>query len=197
MGSETLTSTSYLVLGLVGWLQPATPYDLKQAVADTVGNFWPFPHTQLYSEPARLTELRLLAEERERSGRRRRSYRLTESGQEALGKWLSEPTEQPSEYRDIGLLKLFFSGLGEKAAVAKLAQQQIQAHEQRLQFFKEIQAAAFSGEPKWTERCGEESLSSDEASKAARLRTLAMGFELEEAALRFWHSVAQDETLSA
>jgi len=50
-----LTSVSYLVLGLVGRAGSATPYDLKRRVGESIGNFWPFPHSQLYSEPARPT----------------------------------------------------------------------------------------------------------------------------------------------
>ena len=34
--------------------QPASPYDLKRAVALGVGQFWSLPHTQLYSECERL-----------------------------------------------------------------------------------------------------------------------------------------------
>jgi hypothetical protein len=49
-----LTTTSYIVLGLLSFSGPATPYDLKQMVAATVGHFWSLPHSQLYSEPTRL-----------------------------------------------------------------------------------------------------------------------------------------------
>src|SRR5688572_20466911 len=65
-----LGPTSYLVLGIVALRGPSTPYDLKRFVQLTVGNFWPFPHTQLYAEPARLAEAGLLEETREETGRR-------------------------------------------------------------------------------------------------------------------------------
>ena len=39
---------SYLVLGIVAVRGPSTSYDLKRFVQLTIGNFWPFPHTQLY-----------------------------------------------------------------------------------------------------------------------------------------------------
>ena len=61
-----LTPTSYLVLGLVGHLGSATSYDLKQAVAGTIGGFWSVPHSQLYAEPARLARVGFLTEERGR-----------------------------------------------------------------------------------------------------------------------------------
>ena len=61
-------------------MQPASPYDLKRAVAMGVRQFWSLPHTQLYSECARLAEAGLLLERREESGGRRRIYRLTKAG---------------------------------------------------------------------------------------------------------------------
>ena len=68
---------SYLVLGIVALRGPSTSYDLKRFVQLTIGNFWPFPHTQLYAEPARLAEAGLLEETREETGRRRRYYSIT------------------------------------------------------------------------------------------------------------------------
>ena len=67
-----LTPTSYIVLGLLEAADgEATPYDLKQAVAASVGNFWSIPHSQLYAEPERLARAGYLTEERETHGRRR------------------------------------------------------------------------------------------------------------------------------
>ena len=71
---------SYLVLGIVALRGPSTSYDLKRFVQLSIGHFWPFPHTQLYAEPARLAEAGLLEETREESGRRRRFYAITEPG---------------------------------------------------------------------------------------------------------------------
>ena len=42
--------------GLVGQAGEATPYDLKQIVAATIGNFFSIPHSQLYAEPERLAK---------------------------------------------------------------------------------------------------------------------------------------------
>jgi PadR family transcriptional regulator AphA len=60
MSSPRLTETSYIVLGLLEKAQPATPYDLKQLAQVSTVNFWALPHTQLYTECARLTEQGLL-----------------------------------------------------------------------------------------------------------------------------------------
>jgi hypothetical protein len=45
-----LTSTSYLVLGLIEREGPSTPYELKRHVAATIGHFWSFPHAPWGSE---------------------------------------------------------------------------------------------------------------------------------------------------
>ena len=78
--SERLTPTSYLVLGLLAREGPSTPYDLEQHVRATLGNFWSFPHTLLYSEPPRLAALGLVTETRETEGRRRRVFAITPAG---------------------------------------------------------------------------------------------------------------------
>jgi DNA-binding PadR family transcriptional regulator len=131
MALTRLTPTSYVVLGLIEQMEPASPYDLKLAVAAGVGQFWSLPHTQLYSECARLAEAGLLSERREDSGRRRRIYRLAKDGSEALDRWRGESTGELYELRDAGLLKLFFG-----ADPKTLAPQQLAAHEARLREYE-------------------------------------------------------------
>ena len=133
MAVTKLTPTSYVVLGLIEQMQPASPYDLKRAVAMGVGQFWSLPHTQLYAECTRLAEAGLLAERREDSGRRRRIYRLTKAGVEELDRWRSEPTGELYELRDAGLLKLFFG-----ADPKSLAPPQLEAHGERLREYEEL-----------------------------------------------------------
>src|ERR1044071_1151865 len=111
MSSEQrLSPTSYIVLALIDGAGEATPYDLKQAVALTLGNFWSVPHAQIYAEPERLADAGLRSERREEGGRRRRHYKLTAEGKHVLSEWLAEPTDEMAELRDPGLLKLFFGG---------------------------------------------------------------------------------------
>jgi DNA-binding PadR family transcriptional regulator len=129
-----LTPTSYIVLGLLELCGEATPYELKQAVAVSLGNFWSIQHAQLYSEPERLTGAGYLKERRERSGRRRRRYSLTAKGRRTLDDWRREPTGQLSELRDPGLLKLFFG-----ADQAELAEVQLEAHRRKLAEYEALQ----------------------------------------------------------
>jgi DNA-binding PadR family transcriptional regulator len=122
-----LTPTSFIVLGLLEMSGEATPYELKQAVANTLGEFWSVQHAQLYSEPERLAKAGYVRERREEGGRRRRRYSLTAEGTKALEDWRKTPTDQLSELRDLALLKLFFG-----ADPGALAEAQLDVHQRQL-----------------------------------------------------------------
>jgi PadR family transcriptional regulator, regulatory protein AphA len=128
MSRADLTPVSYVVLGLVARDGPSTPYALKAAVGRGIAHFWQFPHSQIYAETERLARLGLLAEEREQTGRRRRSYRITAEGRAALAAWLAEPTDEPLQVRSLGLLKLFFAQHASPDDVAELARAQAELH---------------------------------------------------------------------
>jgi PadR family transcriptional regulator, regulatory protein AphA len=169
-----LSTTSYVVLGMIAMRGPSTSYDLKRAIGHSVGYFWHFPHAQLYSEPKRLEQLGLLEVEEEDDGRRRRTYTITDTGLSALRSWLAEPTDQHYELRDIAEIKLFFNELAEPDDIKRLAQDQIKQHQDRIAEYEQMQ-----------ERFGHESAIS------RRMVTLGLGLEMEHAALRFWTSLAE------
>lgn len=102
-----LSSTSFVVLGLIRYLGESTPYDLKRAIEQSVENFWPVPHTTFYAEPARLAAAGYLSERREDTGRRRRLYSLTPQGDHALTDWVADEGAAPPQLRDEMMLKLF------------------------------------------------------------------------------------------
>jgi PadR family transcriptional regulator, regulatory protein AphA len=138
----TLTPTSYVVLGLVSLAGEATPYDLKQMVGRSVGHFWSIPHSQLYAEPARLSQAGYLDERRELGGRRRKHYSVTKSGRLALEQWTASGTEEGWELRDPGLLKLFFG-----ADPDTLAAEQLETHRRRLASYEAMMDGAGSAPP--------------------------------------------------
>ncbi len=113
---------------MVEMLQPVTPYELKSFAAQSVVNFWSLPHTQIYTQCDRLLDDGYLSEQREKSGRRRRSFSITKSGATALEGWRKEPANQPAELRDLATLKLFFG-----ADPADLASDQLAIHEAQLE----------------------------------------------------------------
>ena len=173
VSSPSLTPVSYLVLGLVARYGAATPYDLKAEVARSIGHFWSFPHSQLYAEPERLARAGFLDEHREEAGRRRRTYRITESGRAALREWLRDPTPEPTQIRDLGLLKLFFADTLSADEVAELARAQEALHRQRLQHYEAVDRR-LSGRPE----------------VAFAHATLRMGILCERAFVRFWSEIA-------
>ena len=173
MSTDRLSTTSYVVLGMIGLRGPSTPYDLKRGIGHSVGYFWPFPHAQLYAEPERLERMGLVAVQSEDGGRRRKVYSLTEAGRSALREWLASPTNVHFQMRDVAELKLFFNELGDPGNVARLAREQISQHQQRIAEYEEMQA-----------RFGEL------PEVARRMVTLRLGLEMEHAALRFWRSLA-------
>jgi PadR family transcriptional regulator AphA len=168
-----LSTTSYVVLGMIGLRGPSTPYDLKRGIGHSVGYFWPFPHAQLYAEPERLEQMGLLELQSEETGRRRKVYSLTGAGRGALREWLAAPTNEHFQMRDVAELKLFFSELGDPGNVARLASEQIRQHEERIAVYEQMQ-----------DRFGEM------PAVAKRMVTLRLGLEMEHAALRFWRALA-------
>lgn len=182
MSTERLTPTSYLVLGLLAREGPSTPYALEQHVAATLGNFWSFPHTLLYSEPPRLEALGLVTETRESEGRRRRMVAITAAGLERLTAWLERPTTARTELRDLGLLQLFFMDLASDAALLRLAREQLAIHRAKL--------SVYEGDARIERRAGTSApwLRTVEHWRGA---TLPMGLLYERAAVEFWTSVAE------
>lgn len=181
-----LTSTSYLVLGLIEREGPSTPYDLKRHVASTIGHFWTFPHALLYKEPPRLVSLGLLTEEREEVGRRRRLFTITESGRAALRAWLATPSQEPTELRDSGLLQLFFTDLGSSQERQALALAQLAIHRAALARYEQDQR---------TERGQNGANGAPRTVGYWRGVTLPMGLLYERGAVEFWEGIASRDQL--
>ena len=167
MSSVRLSETSYIVLGLIAELGSATPYDLKRIAQISTVNFWSVPHTQLYSECARLAEEGLLSERREQSGRRRRTYRVTERGRAALRAWLSESTGELEQVRDTATLKLFLG-----ADPHALAPEQLDAHRAQLRAYEQVRDSFVDGAPRGWQLA------------------LQVGIEHERTFIRFWSRMA-------
>ncbi len=102
-----LTSTSYIVLGLIDLRGPSTPYDLKGLLEQSVANFWPVPHTTFYAEPDRLAGAGYLTIDQEQGGRRRKTYEITPAGTDALRTWVQTAEASSPVMHDEGMLLVF------------------------------------------------------------------------------------------
>lgn len=132
-----------------------------------IGAFWTLPKAQLYRESERLAELGLMVETRESIGRRRRVFSVTDDGHRELASWLSAPTVETPEIRDVGILKLFFNELAGPNVRDRLADAQRRMHQERL------------------DACMENSGTDDDDED----NRIAIAFE--KAAIGFWSEVAQ------
>lgn len=182
----TLSASSYVVLGLLEHDGPATPYQLDRAVARSIGYFWAFPRSQLYAEATRLTRYGLLSEHRENTGRRRRLFTITAAGRRHLHDWLAHPAAQPTEIRDEGLLRLFFSRNPRdhrddtaattsalRGTIRELADHQADAHRDQLARYEQLltTGAVPDGSPQHA--------------------TLELGLRFERLAITFWTEIHQ------
>jgi DNA-binding PadR family transcriptional regulator len=175
MPESSLSSSAYVVLGLLAIYGPATPYDLKRWVDESIGYFWSFPRAQLYVEPERLARQGLLTERREGSGRRRRVFSVTHAGRQALQDWIRTSDSAQVELRDPGLLKLFFGGAADPPDVLALARDEHAHHAARLAVYERILPR----------------LESDPHAAFA-LATIRLGIRHEQVAVDFWREVADD-----
>jgi PadR family transcriptional regulator, regulatory protein AphA len=135
-GQETRLSTlSYLVLGLIHRYGPQTSYGLKGLAATSIGHLWPQGHTRLYAEPARLAARDLLSVTVERTGRRRRFYEITPSGESQLQNWLRGADDKDAELRDPSLVRLLVlegsADAADQEQLRTLARNQASEHRRR------------------------------------------------------------------
>lgn len=85
-------------------------YAIKKAANVSTKFFWRVSFSQIYPELARLKYRGLVTRRDSPQGRRRRSiYGITDSGKEVLLDWLRSPDDAPLQFRDEGLLRLYFA----------------------------------------------------------------------------------------
>jgi PadR family transcriptional regulator AphA len=134
-----LSRTSYVVLGMIK-LGRRTGYEIKSLVDVSTRFFWAASYGQIYPELRRLEEGRLIeGEDDPESGRRRRAYTLTASGERALHDWLTASEPLVHELRDEGVLKFFFADAldpEEQAALLRRMREQYEGVGERLQAIK-------------------------------------------------------------
>lgn len=164
-----LSPVQVIVLGLLRLGGPATPYDLKQRVAGSVGNFWSVPHSQIYSEPDRLADRGLVDVEREQGGRRRKSYAITVAGERALDGWVANPPTDLGELRTPALLAVFFG-----SDPVEIAETQLPLHRAKLAEYEQLIAAGRAAGP---------------GAPRGPLLTLRAGVLTERAWIAYWTAI--------
>lgn len=104
-----LGNTSHVILGMLG-KGPKSGYEIKAKADISTRFFWAISYGQIYPELKRLEEAGLIEGEADPgSGRQRRVYSITASGEQALHEWLTRPGELHTELRHEGVLRFFFA----------------------------------------------------------------------------------------
>jgi PadR family transcriptional regulator AphA len=104
-----MKTSAYLVLGMLRF-GAGSGYAIKKAADISARFFWTTSLAQVYPDLAHLEERALVTRREEPRGARPRSlYKVTKKGEEALLRWLVSDREQPPQYRDEGVLRLFFA----------------------------------------------------------------------------------------
>lgn len=104
-----LRPASFLMLGMVR-MGARSGYAIKKAADISTRFFWPTSLAQVYPELGQLEKAGLLTRSEDpRGGRERFSYELTEEGEAALLTWMRSEHEVPAQFRDEGVLRLFFA----------------------------------------------------------------------------------------
>jgi PadR family transcriptional regulator AphA len=135
---SSLTPTARVILGLLAF-GARTGYDVKRISEYSTRFFWGVSFGQIYPELRRLEQQGLVeAEDDPRGGVKRRAYRLTEAGRERLQGWLTSTEPLLFEYRDEGLLKLFFGDLLEREDALANLRRLRDEHRQDAAFFRGV-----------------------------------------------------------
>jgi DNA-binding PadR family transcriptional regulator len=148
-----LKTSSYLVLGMLRF-GAGSGYAIKKAADISARFFWTTSLAQVYPDLAHLEEQGLVTRREDPRGARPRSaYKVTKKGEEALLRWLASSREQPPQYRDEGVLRLFFADAltseQQRALVQRLAERARRGERQIREEIVPIAEAMAEGGPRF------------------------------------------------
>jgi DNA-binding PadR family transcriptional regulator len=134
-----LRPASFLILGMVR-LGVGSGYAIKKAADVSTRFFWPTSLAQVYPELGRLEEAGLVSRHEDPKGSRERfSYQLTDDGEAALLAWMRSMNEADTQFRDEGVLRLFFAdSLPREDQLALVRRLRARAHEGVMETKDEI-----------------------------------------------------------
>ena len=122
-------------------------YEIKQTVELSLRFFWTVSPAQIYPSLEQLERAGLIKGTSERpSGRRRRVFAITRSGETTLRAWLRQDEPMRFELRDIGLVKLFFADALDRDDALALLRMVKRRSEGRVATLRSIEPAALTSE---------------------------------------------------
>ena len=104
-----LSKPAYVVLGMIATGR-RSGYAMSRTAKEATRHFWATSDGQIYPQLKKLADEGYITGETEsQGGRDRHVYSLTDRGREALDEWLNSGARPQLEFRDEGVLKLFFA----------------------------------------------------------------------------------------
>jgi DNA-binding PadR family transcriptional regulator len=134
-----LKPSSYLLLAMLE-RGVRTGYAIKRTVDRSTRFFWAASFAQVYPELAALESADyVVSADEPRGARPRKTYTLTDKGRAALADWLRSERNPHLEFRDEGLLRLFFAdSLAPDDALELVKRLRMHAEELERDFHTEI-----------------------------------------------------------
>lgn len=136
-------SLRHALIGLLAE-QPASGWDLTRRFEDLLGTVWPAGHPQIYGELAKLQDDGFIEIDSE-GPRRRKTYRVTESGLEEVRRWLTSVEVDHTLRLEPVLRSVFFWLMTPEELAAHLEKEAAFYHD-LAQRYREIAAAKDRGE---------------------------------------------------
>lgn len=161
-----LSKPAYVVLGMIATGR-RSGYAISRTAKEATRHFWATSDGQIYPQLKKLSDDGYITGEREsQGGRERIVYSLTDKGQQALDEWLNSGARPQFEFRDEGVLRLFFA---EALSVEQLRDQialMTERHRRAFETLSDLQPKA--------------------GDQACALLTLRFGLELQQFAIEWY-----------
>jgi PadR family transcriptional regulator, regulatory protein AphA len=138
--SDGLSDTEYAVLGLLTFGE-RSGYELDKLTRRSIGYFWRPAKSKIYAILPRLVERGLATATSVVQERRpdKQLYSITSAGEDALREWLDSRETDLTESRGL-LLKLFFGGYADSAALREQVVERRRLAVQKLAELEEIES---------------------------------------------------------
>ncbi len=167
-----LSKPAYVVLGMIATGR-RSGYAMSRTAKEATRHFWAMSDGQIYPQLKKLTDEGYITGEREsQGGRERIVYSLTDRGRKALEAWLTSTDRPVHEFRDEGVLRLFFA---EELSVDQLRAQigvMVERHRRTHEHLSSMRARA--------------------GDRACALLTLRYGLDLHEFAIDWFERLDAD-----
>lgn len=109
----------YAILGILANAPGSSGYDIRSMMQDSTDFFWKETFSSIYPVLEVLEKEKLVTQfELSSSGRKRKTYKITNEGMQVLQKWLVEDVEL-EQARNEMLLKIFFGDFNSLASSMK------------------------------------------------------------------------------